>query len=332
MLTSLAGARVAIVHQGAGSTIDHFLRGPLEGIACPVVELDSSCSPTAEGLRLLEQSAFIVVVRYLPRRWLGPLARMRKRGSNLVFLMDDDLLDPAAILALPNPYRQRLWQKITRRRHRIPDLFDRLWVSSEALALKYADLGAELLPLRPHRSLLADRARLQLAYLGTSVHRQEFEWLLHLLELVQRQHAHTHVDVFGDIAINRLFRHLPRVRVIHPMGWSNYLAETGNGRLHLLLCPLLESPFNGTRAAVKFIDAARTGAAGLFSDRPPYRGFIRDGIDGLLLADGHHHWLEAIDRLLDRPQEQARLSAACRQRALALSEQPVQRGDPEPIQ
>jgi hypothetical protein len=167
--------------------------------------------------------------------------------------------------------------------------------------------------------LLAERPRLQLAYLGSSVHALEFAWLRELLLLLQSRHCHTHVDLFGDLSINRQFRDLPRVRILHPMRWPSYLAETGQGRCDLLLTPLLESPLNAARAPVKFIDAARCGAAGLYSDRPPYRGFIRPGVDGLLLGDRQQEWLEAIEWLIGDGEARHRLASEGRRRALQLS-------------
>ncbi|MCX5961051.1 MAG: glycosyltransferase, partial [Cyanobacteria bacterium] len=125
--------------------------------------------------------------------------------------------------------------------------------------------------------------------------------------------------VFGDLSINRQFRDLPRVRILHPMRWPSFLAETGQGRCDLLLTPLLESPLNAARAPVKFIDAARCGAAGLYSDRLPYRGFIRPGIDGLLLGDGQKEWLEAIEWLIRDSEARHRLATEGRRRALQLS-------------
>jgi len=317
-LTRQRAGAVALLHQGAGSTIDHFLRGPLEERGHTLLELDSSQAPTEGQLAQLAELPLIVVVRYLDAAWVGPLRRLRRGGSLLAYLMDDDLLDPSGLADLPRPYQRRLRQRITRRRRLVPGLFDHIWVTSAVLADRYGHLGAELLPLRPHASLLAERPRLQLAYLGTSVHQAEFQWLLDLLTPLQQRHGHTHIDVFGDLAINRMLRHLPRVRVIQPMGWSNYLAETGPGRIDLLLSPLLASPFNAARAPVKFIDAARCGAAGLYSDREPYRGFVRDGIDGLLLDDRQGVWLERIEALIADPGRRQRLAAACRQRALEL--------------
>jgi glycosyltransferase involved in cell wall biosynthesis len=308
-----------LLHQGSGSTIDHFLRGPLERDRARIVEIDSGQPPDWGSRQALQTCRSVVVVRYVPRRWISPLERARKNGTSLTYLMDDDLLDPDLMGELPTAYRQRLWDRITRQRQRVPALFDRVWVTSAFLAHKYAHLGAKCLPLLPHPSLLEDRPRLQLAYLGTSVHAQEFAWLRELLAVLQARQPHTHVDLFGDLTINRQFRDLPRIRILHPMAWPSYLAETGRGRVDLLLTPLLPTRFNAAKAAVKVVDAARCGAAGLYSDRPPYRGFIRHGIDGLLLADSHQDWLEAIEGLIDDPSARRRLADGGRERALRLS-------------
>ncbi|MEB3335307.1 MAG: glycosyltransferase [Cyanobacteriota bacterium] len=304
-----------LLHQGAGSTIDHFLRGPLECMGRDLLELDSARVPAANSLKTLLTASLIVVVRYLPRDWLRPLGRAKRKGSTLIYLMDDDLLDPKILAELPPVYRRRVRKRITAQRGRVPGLFDRVWVTSGFLKQKYAHLGPELLPLHPHPSLLEERPRFQLAYFGTSVHRREFTWLLELLTLLQERHAHTHVDLFGDLSINRQFRDLPRIRILHPMGWPSYLAETGWGRVDVLLTPLMEGPVNAARAPVKFIDAARCGAAGLYSDRSPYRGFIRQDVDGLLLGDRQWDWLETIEQLMDDGDRRRRLAEAGRERA-----------------
>lgn len=313
------GQNVLLLHQGAGSTIDHFLRGPLEALGVCVEELDSAEQPGSLQLSRLLNADLVVVVRYLPRNWLKTLRQVCRAKIPMAYLMDDDLLDPDLLRELPVPYRRRIQERITRQRAWVPELCERVWVTSEVLALKYAHLGAVRLPLCPHPDLLTPHPRLQLAYLGSAVHQLEFAWLRELLIQLQQRQPHTHVDLFGDISVNRQFRDLPRVRVLHPMRWANYLAEIGRGRCDLLLTPLLESPINAARAPVKFIDAARCGAAGLYSDRPPYRGFVRHGIDGLLLGDHHQDWLAAIEMLVGDPQARHRLAEAGRCRALALS-------------
>jgi hypothetical protein len=315
---AVPGERIALLHQSAGSTIDHFLRGPLESAGARIVEVDSAQAPDRATLLALGGCRLVVLVRYLPRPWQAPVERLRRGGTMVVFLMDDDLLDPAVLADLPRAYRHRLWQRVTRLHRRLPGLVDRLWVTSAVLADKYAPLGAERIPLHPHPDLLAGRPRLQLAYLGTSVHEPEWGWLLPLLEELQHRHAHTHVELFGDHQCNRRFRHLPRVRILHPMRWPNFLAETGPGRVDILLTPLLASRFNASRAPVKVIDAARCHAAGLYSNRAPYQGFVRHGLDGLLFDDDPASWLAGIERLIGDPRERQRLAEGGRQRALEL--------------
>jgi len=327
-LEASAGGMVALLHQGAGSSIDHFLRMPLERRGMTILELDTGGFPEGTSHEVLARAALVVVVRYLPPAWLGSLRHLRRRGVPLAFLMDDDLLDPQVLQGLPKTYRRRLRQKITDRRLWVERLFGHVLVSSQPLAAKYAHLGAVRLPLCPHPRLLAEGPRWQLAYCGTAVHRAEFLWLRPLLEELQQRQDHTHIDLFGDLEINRLFRHIPRLRVLHPMDWERYLAATGAGRIDLLLCPLLETPFNHCRAPVKFIDAARSGAVGLYSDRPPYQGFIRPGIDGLLLPDEPACWIRAVEALLTDPERRQTLAAMARQRALALSQGEADAGDP----
>jgi hypothetical protein len=318
-LFKLNWTQVALLHQGAGSTIDHFLRLPVEESGRHLLEVDTSQPPDPAMVNWLGAMAQVVVVRYLPRPWLDVLWQLRRQGTELIYLMDDDLLDPAAQQDLPDSYRRRLQERITCRRHLVPLLFDAVWVTSPVLAERYGYLGAQCMPLRPHPKLLQGSPRLQLAYLGTSVHWPEMLFLVPILQELQRRHGHTHVDVFGDHKVNRLFRGLPRVRIIHPMGWSQYLAETGSQRIDLLLCPLVASRFNAARAPVKFIDAARTGAVGLYSDLPPYQGWIRDGIDGVLLMNNTTDWTNAIEALIRDSALRLRLAQVCRQRALELA-------------
>ena len=132
---------------------------------------------------------------------------------------------------------------------------------------------------------------------------------------VQERYPHTAIELYGDEEVRRLYGSVPRVRVHHPVPWERYRQLTAGQRLDCLLCPLLDHSFNGARAAVKFFDAARLGAAGLYSDRLPYNAFVKHGEDGLLLGDQPGHWLDAIDQLLSDPSWRERLAAASQKRA-----------------
>ena len=65
---------------------------------------------------------------------------------------------------------------------------------------------------------------------------------------------------------------------------------------------------------MKFIDYARQGALGLYSRVPPYEGFVRDGIDGVLLPNEPEAWVDAIVQWAGDPAGRAARAAAARAR------------------
>jgi len=304
----------AVLRQGAAPTVAHWLEGALEQAGATALELDPQ-RPLAE--KDLQGLGAVVVVRTLPWRWLAPLRRLRAWGCPVLLLLDDDLLTPASLGGLPRRYRWRLWWGLTRHRRRLGRWLSGLWVSTEALRRQCeaaTDLPVQVLPLRPAAAVLAPPRMYRIAYLGTTAHQQELVWLRGLFQQLQRRRA----DCVLELVVNRRwrarFRGIPRVRLLYPMDWETFCLDTGSRRVDLMLAPLLEGPFNAGRAPVKVFDARRLKAVGLYSDRSPYRGCVRDGVDGLLLPDDPQAWLGAIDALLARPERRQQLVVASCQR------------------
>ena len=243
----------------------------------------------------------------------------RARGQSIVYFMDDDLMDPEAVAELPEPYRSRVRREALGQRKRIEALCNEFWVSTPYLAQKYAAWNPKLIEPRPARASLLAGPPVWVCYHGTASHQAELDWLLPLMQQVQAQAPGTRFEVFGDHAVYKRFRELPRVNVLHPMSWPNYLDYTAGVRREIALAPLRPSRFNAGRGPTKFFDFARMGAVGLYSDVPPYRGFVRDGVDGLLLPDDPAAWVQAIVALAADGPRRDRLAAAARERALALA-------------
>jgi len=65
------------------------------------------------------------------------------------------------------------------------------------------------------------------------------------------------------------------------------------------------------------------GAVGLYADRRPYSGFIREGVDGLLLPNDHAAWIEALLQLAQDSERRQRMASAA-QRRVAEMVSPVQ--------
>lgn len=65
------------------------------------------------------------------------------------------------------------------------------------------------------------------------------------------------------------------------------------------LAPMPDTPFHACKHYNKWIEYSSFGIAGVYSDVLPYKGVIRDGVDGLLCENTAAAWTEAIARLID---------------------------------
>ena len=308
---------VLVLHQGAESSLDFFLYSAFNSRQWRPILMDTRQRPPEDLGSQLMQARVVMLVRYWPRgwRWRGWLRQARKMGKRCIYWMDDDLLDIDGYEVLPHKYAQKLRRLAWSQRGTILDWCQELWVSTPVLAERYASLNPEVIPLRPQPRILGQVNSFTIGYHGTASHRHELLWLYPLILMVQERYSHTSVELYGDEEMRRLYGSVPRVRVHHPVPWERYLQLTASQRLDCLLCPLMDNGFNRARAAVKFFDAARLNAVGLYSDRVPYSALVKHGEDGLLLADQRVQWLDAIDRLLNDPEWRERLATTSRRRA-----------------
>lgn len=306
-----AARRLVVLEEGPSASADYILLPWLHRLGPPVHRLDMRQPP---GAGALEPGDFVVVQRYLHAAWRTAIERQRPHLGGLAWFLDDDLLDPAALSELEAGYAARLRRGAANHRPWFEHMGSQWWFSTDALAAKYAALSPVVLPLAPPSALTMPTPAVRVVYDGTASHARELDWLLPVLSQVQRRCPHTHVELFGDLAVNRRFRELPRVAVLHPMRWPNYLAHTAARRADIGLAPLLPGVFNAARGPVKMVDYTRQGAVGLYSRRPPYEGFVRDGVDGLLLPDDPAAWVDAIVQWANDADGRARLAAAARSR------------------
>lgn len=307
------GAQAAILSGGDNASIAYLLRPHLEGQGIPFVVI-SSPDQVAELT-----CSMVVIARYLPREWISSLQAFRQAGGKVVYFMDDDLMDPRATKGLPPGYRRKIEIGATRQRRVIESLCNEFWVASPYLAEKYSAWSPQLLTSAPGSLTLLQQEAVTVCYHGSASHGAEIKWLAGVMRNVQTLGGTTRFEIFGDHEVNKLFRGIPRTSVMHPMDWPNYLAYTGSIKRDIGLAPLLPGPFNAGRAPSKFFDFARMGAVGLYTDAAPYRGFVRDGIDGLLLPNEPEVWVAAIAELAGDPARRQRLAAAARERALAIA-------------
>ena len=84
------------------------------------------------------------------------------------------------------------------------------------------------------------------------------------------------------------------------------------------LAPLLPSRFNAARGATKWMDYARMGAVGIYTDVQPYSDHVLHAKDGLLLPNNPADWVKSILELADNPAQRAEMRLAVQDKSQAL--------------
>jgi hypothetical protein len=105
----------------------------------------------------------------------------------------------------------------------------------------------------------------------------------------------------GTDRVRRLYRGIPRVRVVHPMPWKDYCAYAHTVRYQVGLAPCFDTHFNRARSHSKMFDITRLGAAGIYSDVTPYAEKIIHGETGLLCENVADKWVAGLMLLLNDP-------------------------------
>ena len=305
--------RVIVLEHGRLPTTDIYLRARLDAPGMPPADYIDISRTGPGGMALSAAPGaglFVVICRYVTGPWLKWLESRRDQLAGLAFFADDDLPAMLRDNNLPLRYRYKIWRLYGRHAGRLSALASELWVSSPALAARYADTSPLLVPPLHVGDSGRRRRVLRYFYHGTAAHRAEIEWLRDVVAMVQARNDRTAFEIVGDRRVRDLYRGIERVTVLHPMDWPNYLAHTEATPRDIGFAPLLAGRVNEAHTHTRFYDIARTGAVGLYSDRPPYAGFVRDGEDGLLLPDDKTAWVKAFLALAEDEPRRRRMAEA----------------------
>ncbi len=304
-----------ILEWGRNPSTDYYILPRCSASAGVSHRLIDIRSATPSALDIPE-GTFVVIVRYATAAWLRHLHRQRERLTGVAYFMDDDL--PAALGdgSLPWRYRYKILRYFWLQRPVLAAVCSDVWVSTTYLAGRYG-IGLERM-LEPVSPVSAEPRQSGVTYFyeGTTSHAREFHWLRDVVDRVQGQTDDLTFLTVGPAATRRIFSGLPRVLCLHPVDWSTYKTSFPAVRHDIGLAPLLDSAHNRARSPTKFFDISRYGAVGIYSNVPPYAGFVRSGADGdgWLLDNDPDIWSATILRLARSETERARMAARARQR------------------
>ena len=314
--------RWLVLQSGPNPSTDYYIRPRAVASGVPTVYRDVDHDmPSADDL---QEGTQVVVVRYLNRRWADALHAHGAQLADVVYFMDDDLLDPSTWNGLPRSYHDKLARHFAMVASDISGLTSRLWVSTSALATRYEAQQPTVMSPMPlvddaptaGGEVQADTNFVRMFYHGTRSHEAETRWLRPIVAACLEACPQAHMEIIGNHEVNQLYRGLPRTRVLHPMAWPNYLAHCRTMRGHIGLVPLLDGSFNAGRSHTKVFDVTRCGAVGVYSLAAPYDGVVSDHKDGVLLPNEARTWIESISELIVRGPVRQQMHGAALQHIL----------------
>ncbi len=304
-----------ILEWGRNPSTDYYILprcSASAGVSHRLIDIRSA-SPSALDI---PEGTFVVIVRYATAAWLRHLHGQRERLTGVAYFMDDDLPVALADGSLPWRYRYKILRYFWLQRRALARVCSDIWVSTSYLADRYGIAPERILEPVPWISAEPRQSGVTYFYEGTTSHTREFHWLREVVVRVQGQTDDLTFLTVGPAAIRRIFSGLPRVLCLHPVDWSTYKASFPAVRHDIGLAPLLDTAHNRARSPTKFFDISRYGAVGIYSNVPPYAGFVHsgEGGDGWLLDNDPEVWSDTILRLAGAETQRALMAMRARHR------------------
>lgn len=290
---------VLLLEPGRIPTTCYYVKGRLpEGI--PVRSYVSTGAPPKD--LKIEEGTWVIIVRHASRRWLGELLKHRDKFTKVTYVKDDDI--SAVFAANELPWHYALWTgwRYLRTKNLLSKVVSDIAVSTQELADRYEESKPQI--WEPHYIEATAQGEEPLVYFyhATLTHAREIKWLVPIVRRVQKALPNAWFEIIGDGSVARMFKGIPRVRVVHSMNWPNYQAYIRSIRHDVGLAPLMDTSFNRARSHTKLYQITGAGAAGIYSDVLPYADKIINGQTGILCGNRRYLWVRAIIALLkDQP-------------------------------
>jgi glycosyltransferase involved in cell wall biosynthesis len=174
-------------------------------------------------------------------------------------------------------------------------------------------LDDDLWQLRPPGT--ADESRpLVIGYLGSHSHQPDLDSILPVLEsLLLRYSDRLLLRLWGMQTPEALSR-FPNVEsvVVGMVDYAAFARYFNQQELDIAIAPLLDSPFNRAKSAIKFLEYGALGAPGVYSQVTPYASVVKHAESGLL-AGSTEEWQAALEQLIESPELRSRIGTAAQE-------------------
>lgn len=287
----------------------------------------SSGPITKLGANTFRRDGTLIVCRRDDEVLLGRL--LARKGTGLIYIMDDDLGAAEADSTLPEDYRDRLMRLRDGLHRKLVEAAEQIVVPSESHRRLYQAFDKPIETLPPYWSELAyppsqavsreQGEPLELGYLGTASHRADRAFVMDIVDLLVERGMNFRLSLFGGSDLPARLRSHRALNVMRSMSWPTYRATMRHRRFDLLLYPLMDTPFNQTRSVNKIIEHAVHGAPGIYSAEWQFAARVKQSDAGLTVANDPEKWAEIIEELGNDPQRLSNITKTSIAAAQALN-------------
>lgn len=275
-----------IIEEQPNPSSDYYVHAAIKHTKLNIIKCGFKDLPDQEALN----GAIIIFVRYIPHKWTKLIGASRDQIKQIIFFMDDDLMDVKATRRMPIHYQWKIFSLATIKHSWLKKNNVRLWVSTQYLLKKYAAWNPTLiLP-----TSISSFETCKVFYHGSFTHEEETIWLRPIMEEVLKKDEHISFDIVGSKKTFNLYKGLPRVTTIHPMKWPAYKAFTSTYKSQIGLVPLLNNPFNQARSYNKFFDITRYDAVGIYTEKTECAEVIGNTNSGVIIPINPELWIKHI--------------------------------------
>lgn len=265
----------------------------------------------------------LVIIRYVTAAQI--VALRNRRFDRLFLVIDDNLAALDARDGLPTDYRRKL---IDYRDGPLRDIMPRVThvvAPSESILANYpGKVPLRLDPAQCHA--VGDLSHhpagkvFDILFAGSRSHLEDLALVAGELAAFLKANPAARLTTFLKGHVPPPLRAVPNAVHLPAMSWAQYREFVVANRFHVAIAPARETTFNRSRSISKLHDHAAFGAAGLYSDQPPFAAHIRNGVSGLLLPNEPGQWRAALENLARHPAETAGLAAEGQALSLRLGD------------
>lgn len=327
--------RVLFVVGIEAAPLRYRARLPAEGLELLGVHTDV-CHYRDPAVAPLGERADVIVVYRVPAtvQVLQAISAARRRGTPVVFDVDDLIFDPSLSEEIPAlsilaPEEAEHWLEGVRRYRLTMEHCDAFVASTEMLvahaatviglpSYRWSNGVGVVLGRLSDQELGRPRAPgpLRIGYLsGTNTHDHDWRYVEPAVARLLEEHLDVELWLVGMVnPTDRLEPFGDRIRRRDLVHWRELPAILRD--LDINLAPMEPgSRFNEAKSAIKWVEAALTATPTVASPTGPFAEVITSGVNGMLAEDGTA-WYHALSELVADPLLRARMGAAARRDAL----------------